>query len=198
MQPPDSLVALMAYAFVMSVTPGPNNVLLLASGLRFGLRRTSGHMAGILAGTLAMIGFIGAGLGALFAHEPFAQTLLKLAGSVYMLWLARQLWRSSAVRMTALTQPIGFRDAAVFQFVNPKVWLMATSVIAVFVPAGAHYAERVASAALVFGAVALPCIALWAASGDVLRRCIHNPVALRRINRTLALLAAATLLLFWL
>jgi threonine/homoserine/homoserine lactone efflux protein len=193
----DILWALTAYAFVMTITPGPNNVLLLASGLAFGLRRTCGHLAGVLAGTGLMICLVGAGLGALFVTVPASQTVLKFAGSVYMLWLAYQLWNAAALKTVSARRPIRFFEAAVFQIVNPKVWIMATTVIAAFVPAGEHFAERVVATASVFITVAVPCITLWAGSGSLLRTWIHDPVALRRINRIMAGLAAATLGLFW-
>lgn len=194
----DTLFALAAYAFVMTITPGPNNVFLLASGLAFGLRRTGWHLAGVLAGTWLMICLVGAGLGALFVTAPAAQTGMKLVGSGYMLWLARQLWNADALPTVNAQRPIRFFDAAVFQIVNPKVWLMATTVIAAFVPSGDHYAQRVVVSGLLFIAVAIPCITLWAASGSLIRSWINNPVTLQRINRVMALLAAATVVLFWL
>lgn len=193
----EMLLSLAAYAFVMTITPGPNNVLLLASGLAFGLRRTGWHLAGVLAGTWLMICLVGAGLGTLFIAVPAAQTVLKLAGSAYMLWLARQLWNADALPTANAQRPIRFFEAAVFQIVNPKVWMMATTVIAAFVPAGDQYAQRVVTAALLFIAVAVPCITLWAASGSLIRSWIHNSATLRRINRVMALLAAATVVLFW-
>lgn len=194
---PDVQLLLATYAFVMTITPGPNNVLLLASGLAFGLRRTGWHLAGVLAGTALMICLVGAGLGALFVAVPTAQTVLKLAGSGYMLWLARQLWNAGALPNAIAQRPIGFFDAAVFQIVNPKVWLMATTVIAAFVPAGDRYAQRVVTAALLFTAVAVPCITLWAASGSVTRSLMRNSATLLRINRVMAVFAAATVALFW-
>ena len=193
----DIPLALTAYAFVMAITPGPNNVLLLASGLTFGLHRTIWHLAGILIGMVMQIVLVGAGLGVLFAREPVVQVVLKLTGSVYMLWLTRQLWRAGALQSVASTRPIRFHEAATFQFVNPKAWLMATTVIAAFVPPGEHYAERVVMTGFVFAAVALPCISLWAASGGVLRVWVQDPATLQRINRALAVLAATTVILFW-
>ena len=193
----EMMLSLAAYAFVMTITPGPNNVLLLASGLAFGLGRTGWHLAGVLVGTWLMICLVGGGLGALFVAFPTTQTVLKLAGSVYMLWLARKLWHADALPTATTQRPIRFFDAAMFQMVNPKVWLMATTVIAAFVPAGDQYAQHVVMAALLFIAVGAPCITLWAASGSLIRRLINNPATLRRINRVMAVLAAATVLLFW-
>ena len=193
----DSFLTLMAYAFVMTITPGPNNVLLLSSGLNFGLRRTGGHLAGIFCGTLLMIGIVGAGLGVLFEQLPVLQTVLKWVGSLYMLWLARQLWNVDALNAAEVLRPVRFVEAVLFQAINPKVWLMAITVNAAFVPAGGDYVKNVAIAALVFCVTAIPCITLWAASGAGLRAWVENPLALRRINRFMALLAAATVLLFW-
>ncbi|HES76492.1 MAG TPA: LysE family translocator [bacterium] len=198
MLPFDTLLALTAYAFVMTITPGPNNVLLLSSGLNFGLRRTGWHLAGILCGTLLMIGGVGAGLSPLFEQASGLQTFLKLAGSVYMLWLARQLWQVDTLHAAEVARPIRFGEAALFQAINPKVWLMAITVNAAFVPPGEHYAEHLAIAALIFAVTAIPCITLWAASGAALRVWIENPLALRRINRLMAILAATTVVLFWL
>jgi len=195
--PLDTLWGLMAYSVVMTITPGPNNLLLLSSGLNFGLRRTGWHMAGILSGVLLQILIAGAGLGALFVLVPELQTLLKVAGSLYMVWLARRLCLTDTLQASSAPRSIGYGEALVFQFANPKTWIMATTVIAVFVPAGDNYSERVLMASLVFAGVALPCIGVWAASGAGLRACIQESATLRRINWSLALLSAVTAILFW-
>jgi len=189
---------LVIYAAVMTITPGPNNLLLLSSGLSFGLSRTGWHMAGILCGMLLLICMMGAGLGVVFARFPELQTFLKLMGTLYMLWLAQRLWNAVEIKAVSNARPMGFGEAMLFQFVNPKAWVMATTVIAAFVPAGTAYTERVVTAALIYTCIALPCITIWAASGSLIRRWVHDPVTLRRINRVMALLAAATVVLFWL
>lgn len=190
--------ALVVYAVVMAITPGPNNLLLLSSGLIFGLRRTTGHLTGILAGVWLQICLTGLGLGLLFSRFPALQLALKMLGTLYMLWLAWRLWRAAAAQAKSSARPIGFFAALGFQFVNPKAWLMATTVIAVFVPSGAVYAERLAITALIFIVVALPCITLWAASGAWLRGLLQQTLWRQTINRGLALLSAMTALLFWL
>ena len=192
----DALMLIM-FAIVMTTTPGPNNVLLLASGVTFGVLRTGWHVAGILAGVFLQIGLVGAGLGAIFSREPGIQVALKFAGSLYMVWLAHRLWRASSVQSAVVMRPIRFFEAAGFQFLNPKAWLMATTVISVFVAPGDHYAARVVTSGLIFCATALPCIVLWAASGEVLRRWVRDSAALKRMNRAMALLALATVLLLW-
>lgn len=188
---------LLVFSVVMTITPGPNNVLLLASSVTFGALRTGWHMAGILAGVFLQIGLVGAGLGVIFSREPSIQIVLKLAGSLYMVWLASRLWQANSVQSAVVMRPIRFLEAAGFQFINPKAWLMATTVISVFVAPGDHYAARVVTSGLIFCASALPCIGFWAASGDVLRRWVRNSASIKRMNRVMALLALATVALFW-
>lgn len=193
----DLILALALFAFLMTITPGPNNVLLLASGLSFGIKRTGWQISGILTGVMLQICLVGAGLGVVFAQEPRLQTALTLAGSLYMFWLAKKLWQAGKLQTAPVARPIRFYEAVIFQFLNPKTWLMAVTVISVFVPAGENYAMRVAGAGLIFNLVALPCICLWAVSGEMLRRWIENPLALQRVNRTMAVLACAMVLFFW-
>lgn len=198
MESPEILWALVTYTVVMSITPGPNNLLLLSSGLTFGLTRTGWHMAGILCGVLLQICVTGAGLAVLFTRFSHLQTVLKLAGTLYMLWLARRLWNAGELKSVSAARPIGLGAAMVFQFVNPKAWVMATTIIAAFVPAGEAYAERVVTAGLIFTGVSLPCIAIWAASGAWLRSAVQNTATRQRVNRSMAALSALTALLFWL
>lgn len=192
------LPELMVYTCVMTITPGPNNILLLSSGLNFGLRRTLWHLCGIVSGMLLLIWAMGAGLGTLLMLEPRLQLLLKIVGSVYMCWLARLLWRAGEFQARQTAQPLRFHQAVCFQFANPKAWLMATSLIAAFVPMGEHYPLRVLFASLVFSVVSVPCITLWAASGERLRQWLRDAQSFRRANRVLAGAAALTVVLFWL
>lgn len=196
-----TLAALATYAFVMSVTPGPNNLMLAASGLLFGLVRSLPHMLGILVGVAVQIGAVGAGLGAVFAAEPRLQLGLKAFGTAYLLWLARGLWRAGEAGAlgdadTPTGQPISWWQAALFQGVNPKAWLSAVTVVAAFVPAGSG-PGRLAAVAIVFCAVGLPCMLLWAGFGSVLKARLRDPGAVRALNRAMAGLAAATAALFW-
>lgn len=193
----DNVIPLMVYASVMTITPGPNNVLLLASGLAFGFRRTGWHIAGILVGLFLMIALVGAGLGAAFARFPESQVFLKLAGSAYMVWLADKIWLAAGTDAVNLARPIRFGEAVVFQFLNPKVWLMGMTVISAFVPSGGNHALRVALLGALYCATAFPCICVWVLGGDALRRWIHDPVARKWVNRIMALMALATVLLFW-
>src|SRR5262249_2063697 len=118
------------YYFVMSITPGPNNVMLTASGANFGFRRTLPHMFGISAGCAVQLIAVGAGLGALFSHWPVLQTVLQWAGAAYLLWLGWKLIGSGEIREGHAAQPVTFLQAAAFQFVNPKAWVMSLSAVA--------------------------------------------------------------------
>ena len=195
---PGSLAALALYTVVMSITPGPNNVMLTTSGLAFGMRRTWPHMLGIPFGVTVQLVAVGTGLGAVFALEPRIQLGLKVIGTLYLLWLAARLWRAATVRDAELARPISFWQAAVFKFVNPKAWLIAVTVVASFLAPGEGYAGRLAIVCAVFAALGLPCMAVWAGFGAGLRRVLHDPRKLLVINRTMAALAALTAGLFWL
>lgn len=193
-----SLTALALYAFVMSITPGPNNLMLTTSGLVFGLKRTWPHLLGIPVGVALQLAAVGAGLGAVFAVEPAIQVALKLAGTVYLTWLAYKLWRAAEMREADIAKPITFLQAAAFQFANPKAWLIAVTVIAAFVAPGDGYAMRLALVCGMFAAVGTPCMLVWAAFGAGLRRFLEEPAKLLLVNRTMAALAAVTAGLFWL
>lgn len=192
-----ALVPLIAYAFVMSITPGPNNVMLMSSGLLFGLGRTCPHLLGIPAGVIVQLGITGAGLGAVFAHEPRLQVALKVAGSIYLLWLASRLWLAVELEETETGRPIGFMQALTFQFINPKAWLISVTVVSTFLPPGEEYALRLLVVSLVFASIGLPCMLVWAAFGAGLRPWLRERAVARSINRAMATLAALTVLLFW-
>lgn len=193
-----SLSALAMYAFVMSITPGPNNLMLTTSGLAFGLTRTWPHILGIPCGVAIQLAAVGAGLGAIFALEPRIQIGLKLMGTLYLLWLAFKLWRAAAPSDAPMAKPIGFLQAAAFQFVNPKAWLIAVTAVAAFVGPGEGYVVRIVLVGAVFTLVGLPCMAVWAAFGAGLRQWLSSPGKLLVVNRTMAALAAITAGQFWL
>jgi threonine/homoserine/homoserine lactone efflux protein len=127
----DLLVALIGFAFVTSVTPGPNNLMLLASGVNFGFRRTMPHMLGVGFGFMFMILVLGLGLSAVFVAYPVAHDALRVVGGAYMLWLAWKIANAGAVGDgTSSGTPLTFLQAALFQWVNPKAWVMGIAAIA--------------------------------------------------------------------
>ena len=181
----DLLIALLGFAFVTSVTPGPNNMMLLASGANFGFRRTVPHMLGISVGHSVMVFLVGMGLAGIFKTWPPALLILKLGSVAYMLWLAWKIAHAAAPgdgRQAA--QPMTFRQAAAFQWVNPKAWAMALTAVSAYVavPSIAAYAAVAAA----FACVNLPSITLWVAAGQAVRGWLTGPVRLRAFNWTMA------------
>ncbi len=187
----DAMIALAAFAFATSATPGPNNMMLLASGANFGLRRTVPHMLGISGGHALMVFLVGIGLGAL-AAEPRVALALKLAAVGYMVWLA---WRIATAAPPEPGRPGGrpftAAQAAAFQWVNPKAWAMALSATTVYAPGPG--AADMAAVAAVFAAVNLPSVAIWAALGQGLRGWLAVPGRLRGFNLGMAGLLLASL-----
>ncbi|WP_299839884.1 LysE family translocator [uncultured Paracoccus sp.] len=181
---PDILIALIGFAFITSVTPGPNNMMLMASGANFGLRRTVPHMLGVSLGFGAMVMVLGLGFDRLITGSPLLSELLKWASLAYMLWLAWKIAHSSrpSEDRAASARPMTFLQAAAFQWVNPKAWAMALGALSAYA-AGVGGALVVG---LVFALVNLPSVSLWAAMGQGLRRLLAAPGRLRAFNWTMA------------
>ncbi|PWE33272.1 hypothetical protein DDZ14_05655 [Maritimibacter sp. 55A14] len=188
----DLLLGLAAYAFVTSVTPGPNNLMLMASGANFGLRRTLPHLLGVSLGFVIMASALGAGLGPLFTGAPVLRNALKALALCYMLWLAWKIATATPPDPGAPPgRPLSFLQAAAFQWVNPKAWAMALTALAAYAPGGG--AGGVLAVAAVFGAVNLPSVTLWAGAGQGLARWLSTPRRLRRFNLAMAALLLAAL-----
>jgi threonine/homoserine/homoserine lactone efflux protein len=195
----DSMLALVGFAFVMSVTPGPSNVLLLASGVNFGFLRSIPLVLGISMGFLTMVLLVGLGLGELLQRLPVAGTVLKVACGAYVLWLAWKIARSAAVTLdrAAAAAPISFLQAALFQLVNPKAWAVALVVTVTYTDPDRYLLSLVALI-LVFAAVNLPSISVWALFGVALRRAMGDPRLVRIFNLAMALLLAGSMMiLLW-
>ncbi|MGE8658812.1 MAG: LysE family translocator [Achromobacter sp.] len=181
------------FALVSSITPGPNNVMLAASGLNFGFRRSMPHLLGVNLGFTLMIFLVGIGLGSVFQQVPALYTVLKYAGAAYLLYLAWKIANSGGVEEgQARGKPMTFLQAAAFQWVNPKAWVMAVGVIATYTPQAGFFANLVI-ATVVCGIVNLPSIGIWVTFGTALRRVLHRPGAIRAFNIVMALLLVASL-----
>ena len=191
---PQLLAALSAFAFVSSITPGPNNAMLMASGANFGFARTLPHMAGVSIGFAILLLAVGLGLGGLFTAFPVLHVALKVVGTLYLLWLA---WKIATAKGVSGKpdggRPISFLQAVGFQWVNPKAWVMSVGAVATYVPEGAGLLANVAMVVLVFSLVNLPCIAAWTGGGVALRRLLARPAALRAFNGIMAALLVASL-----
>ncbi|WP_133484820.1 LysE family translocator [Aliiroseovarius marinus] len=188
----DLLFALVAFAFVSSITPGPNNLMLMASGANFGFARTIPHMLGVALGFTLMVVLVGAGLMQLFDLYPVSYTVLKAGSVVYLLWLAWKIARASEPGTgTAGGTPMTFLQASAFQWVNPKAWAMALTAISAYAPS--RDMGAVLLVAVIFGAVNLPSVSTWTVLGQKIRVILTNPARLRAFNITMALLLVATL-----
>ncbi len=188
----DLLGALIAFAFVSSITPGPNNLMLMSSGANFGFRRSIPHMFGVGIGFTMMIVLVGAGVMRVFDTYPVSHSILKLLSVLYLVWLAWRIARASApgAGMGKAT-PMSFIQAAAFQWVNPKAWAMALTAIAVYAPDRSFRA--VLLVALAFGAVNLPSISTWTVLGQQIRHILTSPARLTLFNITMAALLLASL-----
>jgi threonine/homoserine/homoserine lactone efflux protein len=193
------LIAIVSFAFVVSVTPGPNNVMLTASGANFGFVRTLPHIAGIVSGIAVMNLFIGLGLGAIFQQFQVIQQILKLAGSLYLIWLALKLLKFSHVDDSGKDnrKPFSFIQALVFQFVNPKAWIMVLSANASFSHTGEFYWFSVLIIIGLFALIGSPSIMIWAFFGQIIKRFLSTPAFLKIFNLTMASLTAACILFIW-
>ncbi len=192
--PLDALLALCVFAVVSSITPGPSNFMLLASGANFGFRRTLPQLFGISAGFGSVLLGVGLGLGALLAAVPALHLALKVAAAAWLLHLAWRLGtaRSMAGGSATLARPMTFCEAAAFQWVNPKAWIAAGSTMAVYTVAEAPI-HSVLVIAVVFATAILPSLAAWAGFGVALREVLSNSARLRWFNITMGLLLAASL-----
>lgn len=190
----ETLLALVIYAFVASITPGPNNLMLLASGVNFGFRLTIPHIFGIGVGFVVLLLAVGFGLGAVLTAFPALHMVLKVAGAVYLLYLAWKIAMSRSMdsKGEQNARPLTFLDAAAFQWVNPKAWVMAITAMAVYSnPDKPFLSVLVISAA--FGIVNFPCVSVWAGFGTALRGFLADPVRLKWFNIAMGLMLAATL-----
>lgn len=190
----EAFLALLVYAFVTSITPGPNNLMLLTSGVNFGIARTVPHMLGISVGFLVLLLCVGFGLGAVLTALPALHTALKVAGAVYLLYLAWKiaLSRSLSGKGEAKARPMRFIDAAAFQWVNPKAWVMAITAMAVYTNP-VHPFISVALISVAFAVVNLPSVSVWAGFGTALRGFLSDPARLKWFNIAMGLLLAGTL-----
>jgi len=195
----DVLIAASLFSFVSSITPGPNNMMMLASGVNFGFRRSVPHWLGICGGFTFMLCAVGLGLHTLLADHPALYDVLRYAGSAYLVWMA---WRLATASADPAEQdegapdnearPLGVLGAAAFQWVNPKAWVMAVTAMSTYLPPSAQPMD-VLTVALLFGVINLPCVACWAGGGAALRRFLQDPLRLRIFNISMALALLASL-----
>ncbi len=186
--------AALLFALVMAFTPGPNNVMLASSGARFGVARTMPHLLGVLVGFPVMLFLVGLGLASILLASPLLQLAMKAVSCAYLLWLTFQIARSSSgISEGAGGKPLTFLQAAAFQWINPKAWLMAVGAISAYTAGhGRLLYFQVAIIALITLGVTLPSTLTWTAFGAGIRRFLRAPLALRLFNLAMALLLLAS------
>ena len=192
----ETLIALALYALVTSVTPGPNNLMLLASGVNFGFRQTIPHMLGIALGFTAMVALVGFGLGAVLTLFPIVFNVLRVLALVYMIWLSWKLASSGSLGSgEAKARPMTFIEAALFQWINPKAWAMALTATTLYTVPDMYYLSVILVAGT-FGVINLPSVSCWAGFGVALRGFLSVPARLRIFNVGMAVLLLLSTLPF--
>ncbi len=197
----ESLLAFALFALASSITPGPNNAMLMASGVNFGFRRSLRHMWGVNLGFAFMLLCVGLGMHTVLSRFPRFYDVLRYAGAAYMCWIA---WNLARARPAApgqgqpgsgsapSGQPMGFWAAAAFQWVNPKAWVMAVTCMSTYLSASAGVLQ-VALLAGQFMVLGAPCSAFWVGCGQAMRGLLQDPVRVRIFNITMALALVASL-----
>jgi threonine/homoserine/homoserine lactone efflux protein len=187
-------LAFASFTFANSITPGPNNTMLLASGANYGFARTVPHIAGITAGCIVMLLLVGFGLGQFFAAFPVIYDVLRDVGAAYLLWLAWKIARASPPSADrAEGRPMTFLQAAVFQWVNPKAWVIVISAVTAYTN-HAGFGNDVITLAVILSLVMTPSIGAWAGCGTVLKAILLHPGRIRTFNMAMALLLVLSLL----
>ena len=197
------LVSATGFAIAMSATPGPNNVMVASSGATYGFVRTVPHLLGVSAGFAIMVAAVALGAGELLHTFPIIHEALKWIGAAYLLWLA---WRIASARPDATGaseagttrakrrgRPLNFLEAALFQWVNPKAWVIALGAVATYTTTGGAVIGEAMVLALIFFVVCVPSTALWTAIGAGTARLLRTEQALRIFNLTMAILLVASL-----
>lgn len=185
------LLSIFSFAAATFFSPGPNNLMLLSSGLTFGYRKTLGHIAGIVVGFPLMVIAVGLGVGTLFELFPLAYTVLKFVGMGYLLWMAWHIANTTgdlSSKARSADKPFSFIQAALFQWVNPKAWIIAVTATSSFTTATGHLFAQVCVIALVYVIITFLSSNTWTLGGLFLKRFISDARSLRIFNITMAVL----------
>jgi len=188
-------LAILLFALSASITPGPNNIMIMASGVNFGVNRSLPHLLGICFGFPVMLIMVGLGLSTIFVEYPSLHEVIKVLGLIYLLYLARKIAFSAPASLEgSVSKPFSFSQAAFFQWVNPKAWVMAISAISAFTsPSSGVYIE-VLVISLIFFLVTFPCVGAWLFFGVGLKRFLRSQNYLRLFNASMASLLVVSVL----
>lgn len=191
--PLDVFLACLGFALAASITPGPNTLMLMASGVNFGFRRTVPHMVGIGLGFMSLLSAVGFGLGAMFAVAPQLQWILKIVGGGYLLYLAYRIATTRSVGKGSRThRPMTVVEAAAFQWVNPKAWMMGIAAMAIYTAPEAKTLTTLLVIAC-FAIVLAPSVMAWAGFGTAVRDWLAEPRRLQAFNVTMGIVLALSL-----
>ena len=188
------MLAFGGFAFVGSITPGPNNAMLLASGANYGFLRTVPPIAGIALGCVVMLLLVGLGLGQAFVAVPWLYGVLRIVGAAYLLWLAWHIARAGPMAVRdGSGRPMTLVQGMAFQWVNPKAWVMVVGAVSTFAPRDG-FAQNVVVLAVLLGLITVPSVCIWAGFGTALRPILAHPRRVRIFNMTMASLLVLSLL----
>lgn len=191
----DLIGPLFLFAATMALTPGPNNIMVTASAANFGFRRAVPHMIGVTLGFAFMILAVGLGLAGLFQAEPRLHLMMKYLGAAYLLYLAWRIARAGEDGgRSAAARPIGFLEAALFQWINPKAWIIAVGAMTAYTSVGGSMLNEVALIVAVFALVTFPSLAVWALFGAGLGQWLKRPAARTAFNWSMAALLVLSLI----
>jgi len=187
-------LALILFIVATAITPGPNNILILASGVNYGIKRSLPHFFGINVGFPLLVIAVGLGAGLLFKQFPGLHTVLKIGGTCYLLYLAYKVATASTNKIsTENKKPFTFIQAFLFQWVNPKAWIMAIGAVVTFASASGNYFLQVIIITVAFIFFGLPCTGLWLLFGASLKNLLSNPKRIYIFNQVMALLLVVSL-----
>jgi threonine/homoserine/homoserine lactone efflux protein len=188
----EQLVAFTVFAIVTSITPGPNNVMLTATGANVGVRRGLPHVLGVSLGFALMVFLVAAGAGAAFIENATVMWWLRLVGIAVLLWLAWKIATAGRAGAAQRERPIGFFEAVAFQWVNPKAWLICASAVGSFLDASGSAIVQAALFGVIFVVAGMPCMFVWLGFGAAMQHFLRSDSALRTFNIAMGLLLAAT------
>ena len=188
-------IAVLFFAFSTTITPGPNNVMIMSSGVNYGVRASMPHFLGICLGFPLMVLLVGFGFGVIFEKFPNLHQLIKVVGVVYLLWLA---WHIASAEPKAIKRgdkkPFTFWQAALFQWVNAKAWMMASGAVAAYTTVQGNPVIEVVAITLAFLLMAFPCVGVWLLFGSLLRKVLSNSIFQRVFNITMGLILVASII----
>ncbi len=186
------ILALSSYYFVMYITPGPNNTMLTASGIKFGFFKTFPHIIGVSTGHAFQLTLVCLGLGKLFEKYPIIQDSLKWIGAAYLIYLAWKMFGSINIKNEEANRPLRFYEAVLFQFVNPKAWVICSNAVILFFPKEENILLSIVFLVFFSYAINFPCISSWALFGTGIRNFLKNNIIKNTVEWTMAILLVLT------